>query len=141
VIRTLRRGWWLLAPAMVLIAYRTVSRNGFLGDANFLIAENRYIQDLANLWDNLATTISTSSDTSVLAADHQGQLGPEYQPTRLPAGMRWCSRMVISCWGAVRAQPAWRDAGCPPGSRRAPRRASAPDGALDVVARARRQAW
>jgi Flp pilus assembly protein TadD len=43
----------LLAPALVLIAYRAVSRNGFLGDANFLIAENRYIQDLAYLWENL----------------------------------------------------------------------------------------
>ncbi|HEY8153642.1 MAG TPA: hypothetical protein VII72_05890 [Myxococcota bacterium] len=49
----LRRGWWLLAPALVLLAYRGVTRNGFLGDANFLIAENRYLQDLAYLWDNL----------------------------------------------------------------------------------------
>ena len=37
----------------MLLAYRGVSRNGFLGDASFLIAENRYIQDLAYLWENL----------------------------------------------------------------------------------------
>jgi hypothetical protein len=53
MIGTLRRGWWLLAPALVLLAYRSVSRNGFVGDADFLIAENHYIQDLAYLWENL----------------------------------------------------------------------------------------
>ena len=51
--RLLRRGWWLLAPAAVLFAYRGVGRNGFLGDARFLIAENRYLQDLSYLWENL----------------------------------------------------------------------------------------
>ena len=48
-----RRCWWLLAPAIVLFAYRLVSRNGFVGDANFLIAENRFVQDLVYLWENL----------------------------------------------------------------------------------------
>jgi tetratricopeptide (TPR) repeat protein len=49
----LRRGWWLLAPAAVLFAYRGIGRNGFLGDAKFLIAENRYLRDLSLLWENL----------------------------------------------------------------------------------------
>jgi len=53
MIGALRRGWWLLAPALVLVAYRSVSQNGFVGDADFLIAENHYIQDLAYLWENL----------------------------------------------------------------------------------------
>jgi len=53
MIGLVRRLWWLLAPAVVLIAYRSVSRNGFVGDTNFLIAENRFIQDLAYFWDNL----------------------------------------------------------------------------------------
>jgi hypothetical protein len=53
VSRLLRRGWWLLAPAAVLFAYRGVGRNGFLGDAHFLIAENRYLRDLSHLWENL----------------------------------------------------------------------------------------
>ena len=51
--RLLRRGWWLLAPAAVLFAYRGVGRNGFVGDARFLIAENRYLRDLSYLWENL----------------------------------------------------------------------------------------
>jgi hypothetical protein len=53
VSRLLRRAWWLLAPAAVLFAYRGVGRDGFLGDARFLIAENRYLQDLSYLWENL----------------------------------------------------------------------------------------
>jgi hypothetical protein len=41
MIRFLRRGWWLLAPAVVRFAYRFVSRNGFVSDISMLRSEDR----------------------------------------------------------------------------------------------------
>ncbi len=41
-----KRWWWLLAPIVALLAFRDVAHFGFVGDARFLIADNRFAHSL-----------------------------------------------------------------------------------------------
>ncbi len=42
-----RRWWWLVAPLVAATAFRDVVHFGFVGDARFLIADNRFAHSLA----------------------------------------------------------------------------------------------
>lgn len=48
-----RRLWWLPAVGAAALAYRTVGGFDFVGDARFLIADNRFVTDLSYLWQTL----------------------------------------------------------------------------------------
>ncbi len=49
----MRRYWWLPALVVVAVAYRTSPTFGFVGDAGFLIEQNRFLDSLSQLWGNL----------------------------------------------------------------------------------------
>jgi hypothetical protein len=60
------RWWWLLAPLVVALGFRTVTRVEFVGDAQFLLGTNRRLDGWAELWGNLTHDYFWSSSGAMV---------------------------------------------------------------------------
>ncbi len=64
--RTRRLAWWALAPALALVFYRGVYQFEFLGDAQFLILENRFLREPGMAWQQVVHNYFWSSSGNII---------------------------------------------------------------------------
>ncbi|MBW2527602.1 MAG: hypothetical protein JRI23_25700 [Deltaproteobacteria bacterium] len=89
---------WLLAPLLVVVAYRHAPGVEFVGDARMLILDNRFMGGLEHLWDNLTHNYFWSS---------AGHLVPYWRP--LTKGSWWLERQLFGSFagGFALVQIGW----------------------------------